>query len=112
MSERPSLADHTNTSRPCSNDYEWLYRLVYLDGIAEGEVITAYLAQVMYTETNTTTTVTKDFGIGEFALRDLKKSLSTACVRVVVVCHRDSSQVNPEILNLLWGRFRLETSFL
>lgn len=109
----PSLEEYTRAHSASSNDCDWLLQLVSSDALSAGRISPRYLVRVYYKETEAaSTTTTKDFGPGAFALLDLKHCLATKYVRAVTLCHRDSSQVDPEILDLLWSRFKLEVSFM
>ena len=111
--QRPSLKEYTRAHSASSNDCEWLYELVSSDAISGGRISPEYLVRVCYKETEAASdTKTKDFGTGSFALIDLNYHLASKHIRAVILCHRDSSQVDPEILNLLWTKFKLEVSFM
>lgn len=108
-----SLQEHTKAHSVSSNDCAWLYGLLSSDAISAGKVDPTYQVRVYYKETREASTITtQDFGTGNFALLDLNHCLSTTHVRAVVLCHRDSSRVDPRILDLLWTKFSLNVSFL
>lgn len=108
-----SLQEYTKTRSVSSNDCAWLYELLSSDAISTGKVDPTYQVRVYYKETRyASTTATKDFGTGNLALIKLERCLATTHVRAVVLCHRDSSRVDPRILDLLWTKFSLEVSFM
>ena len=83
------------------------------NAIPAGKTIPRYLVRVCYKNTQAaSTTITKNFGTGLFAVLDLRHCLASKCVRAVILCHRDSFQVDPEILDLVWCKFKLEVSFM
>lgn len=109
----PSLKEYTQAHSASSNDCDWLHALVSSDSILAGKVSPAYLVRVYYKDQrDATATITKDFGTGSFALLELNSCLASKHVRAVVLCHRDSSQVDPEILDLLWTKLKLEVPFM
>ena len=113
IGQQPSLKEHTEALSALSNDCEWLHGLVSSDALSSGQVSPEYLVRVYYKETEAASdTKTKDFGTGSFALVDLNYHLASKHIRAVIVCHRDSSQVHPEILDLLWTKLKLEVSFM
>ena len=104
--QRPSLKEYTKVQSASSNDCEWLHELVSSDA---GKTSPNYLVRVYYKETKAaSTTTTRDFGTTAFAKLDLRHCLASKYVRAVTLCHRDSSYVDPEILDLLWSTFDLE----
>ena len=108
--QRPSLKEYTKVHSATSNNCDWLHELVSSDG---GKVSPNYLVRVYYKETKAaSTTIIRDFGTGAFAKLDLRRCLTSTYVRAVTLCHRDSSYVDPEILDLLWSTFDLEVSFM
>lgn len=108
-----NLKEYENEHSASSNDCAWLHELVSSDAISAGKVSPKYLVRVYYKETGDAPTATaKDFGTGPFALLDLKHCLASQHVCAVILCHRESSQVHPEILDLLWTKFKLEVSFM
>lgn len=108
--QRPSLKAHTKVHSKSSNDCEWLHELVSSDA---GKNSPNYLVRVYYKEAKAAkTTTTRDFGTGSQAKVDLTDCLASKYVRAVTLCHRDSSHVDPEILDLLWSTFGLEVSFM
>lgn len=108
-----SLKEYTKAHSASSNDCDWLHAIVSSDAISAGQISPSYLVRVYYKETRAaSTTATKDFGTGSSALLNLKKCLASKYVRAVILCHRDSSQVDPKILDLLWTKFKLEVSFM
>lgn len=108
--QRPSLKEYTKERSASSNDCEWLHELVSSDA---GKSSPNYLVRVYYKETKAaSTTTTRDFGTGAFAKLDLRHCFASKYVRAVTLCHRDSSYVDPEILDLLWSTFDLEVSFM
>jgi hypothetical protein len=111
--ELASLKEYTQERLVSSNDCAWLYELVSFNAISTGKVSPRYLVRVYYKETKeASATTTKDFGTGSFALLELKNCLESKHIRAVILCHRDSSQVDPRILDLLWIKFKLEVSFM
>ena len=109
----PSLKEYTKAHSASSNDCDWLHEIVSSDAISAGRISPAYLVRVYYRETRPASAIiTKDFGTESFALLDLKNCLASKYVCAVILCHRDSSQVDPGILDLLWARFKLEVSFM
>ena len=107
------LQEYTKAHSVSSNDCAWLYELLSSGAISEGEVDPLYQVRVHYKESrDAATTTTKDFGTGETALYDLEHCLASTHVRAVILCHRDSTQVDPRILDLLWTKFGLEVSFM
>jgi len=108
-----SLKEYTKAHSASSNDCDWLHEIVSSDAISAGQISPSYLVRVYYKETRAASTAaTKDFGTGSSALLNLKKCLASKHVQAVTLCHRDSSQVDPKILDLLWTKFKLEVSFL
>jgi hypothetical protein len=108
-----SLKEYIKARSASLNDCAWLHELVCSDAISTGKVDPRYLVRVYYKETEGASTITtKDFGTGSFQLLDLKHCLASKHLRAVILCHRDSSQVDPEILDLLWIKFKLEVSFM
>ncbi len=109
----PSLKEYTKAHSASSNDCDWLHEIVSSDAVSAGKISPEYLVRVYYKEARAaSTTTTEDFGTGSFALLSLKNCLATKYVRAVILCHRDSSQVDPQILDLLWTKFKLEVSFM
>ena len=108
-----SLQEYTKARSVSSNDCAWLYEVLSSDAISAGKVDPIYHVRVYYKEPrDASTTTTKDFGTGTSALLDLERCLASTQVRAVILCHRDSSRVDPRILNLLWTKFTLEVSFM
>ena len=108
--QRPTLKEYTKVHSASSNNCEWLHELVSSDA---GKISPNYLVRVYYKEAKAvSTTTTRDFGTGSSAKHDLRHCLASKCVRAVRLCHRDSSHVDPEILDLLWSTFGLEVSFM
>lgn len=108
-----SLQKYTKARSVSSNDCAWLYELLSSDAISADKVDPIYQVRVYYKEPrDVSTTTTKDFGTGKSALLDLERCLASTHVRAVILCHRDSSRVDPEILDLLWTKFTLEVSFM
>ena len=108
-----SLKEYTKQLSPVSNDCAWIYELVSSDAIATDKVDPVYQVRVYYKDAkDASTTRVKDFGTGRSALLDLKRCLTSTHVRAVILSHRESSQVSPEVLDLLWTTFSLEVSFL
>ena len=108
--QQPSLKEYTKAHSASPNDCNWLHELVSSDA---GKISPNYLVRVYYKDTKAaSTTITRDFGIGSFAKLDLRHFLASTHVRAVTLCHRDSSHVDPEILDLLWSTFGLEVSFM
>ena len=108
-----SLKEYTKARSVSSNDCDWLHDIVSSDAVSTGKIRPEYLVRVYYKETKAaSTTTTEDFGTGSFALLALRHCLSSKYVRAVILCHRDSSQVDPEILDLLWTKFKLGVSFM
>ena len=109
----PSLKEYTKARSASSNDCDWLRELLSSDAVSAGQISPEYMVRVYYKETRAaSTTTTKDFGTGASALLNLKYCFALKYVRAVILCHRDSSRVDPEILDLLWTKFKLELSFL
>jgi len=109
----PSLKEYTKAHSASSNDCDWLHELVSSHTVSAGKMGPEYLVRVYYKETRAApTTATKDFGTRLFALLDLKNCLASKHVRAVTLCYRDSSQVDPKILDLLWTELKLEVSFM
>ena len=105
-----SLKEYTEAHSAAGNDCDWLHKVV---SSGAGKISPKYLVRVYYKETGAaSTTITKDFGTGSFALLNLHKTLASKHVLAVILCHRDSSQVDPEVLDLLWTKYKLEVSFL
>jgi hypothetical protein len=93
--QSPSLKKYTN-------DRAWLHELVSSDAVSAGKASLKYLVRVYYKETgDAPTTTTKNLRAGSFALLDLKHCLASQYVCALIMCHRDSSRVHPEILDLL-----------
>ena len=111
--QRPGLKEHIKAHSASSNDCKWLHELVSSDALSSGKISPEYLVRVYYKETEAASnTKTKDFGTGYSALVDLNYHLATKHIRAVILCHRDSSRVSPEILDLLWTKLKLEVSFM
>ncbi len=109
----PSLKEYTKAHSASCNDCDWLNAIVSSDAISAGKISPIYLLRVYYKETGAaSTTTTKDFGIGSLALLNLQKILASKYIRAVILCHRDSSQVDPNVLDLLWTKLKLEVSFM
>lgn len=109
----PSLKEYIEAHSALGNDFDWLHELVSSDAISAGRISPKYLVRVYYKETGAASnTITKDFGTGSFALLNLQKTLASKHVLAVILCHRDSSQVDPDVLDLLWTKFKLEVSFM
>lgn len=109
----PSLKEYTEAHSALWNDCDWLHEIVSSGAISTGKISPKYLVRVYYKETGAAlTTITKDFGTGSFALLNLQKTLASKHVLAVILCHRDSSQVDPDVLDLLWTKFKLEVSFM
>ena len=107
------LKEYTKTHSACSNDCDWLHRLASSDAITVGRTIPRYLVRVYYKGTQAaSTSITKDYGTGPFTVLDLRHCLASKYVRAVTLCHRDSFQVDTEILDLVWCKFKLEVSFM
>ena len=93
-----------------SNNCDRLHEFVSSDA---GKVNPNYLVRVYYKEAKAaSTTTTRDFGTGSLAKLSLRHCLASKYVRAVTLCHRDSSHVDPEILDLLWSTFGLKVSFM
>lgn len=108
--QRPSLKEYTKVRSASSNDCDWLHELVSSDA---GKTSPNYLVRVYYKETEAaSTTTTRDFGTNAVAKLDLRHILASKYVRAETLRHRDSSYVDPEILDLLWSTFDLEVSFM
>jgi len=106
-----SLKDFTEAHSASSNDCDWLHEFVSSDAVSTGGIGPKYLLRVHYKETrDASATITEDFRPGSCAL--LKRCLDSKYIRAVILCHRDSSQVDPAILDLLWNEFKLEVSFM
>src|SRR4051812_457534 len=103
-----SLKDYTRVRSASSNDCDWLHELLSSDMISAGEISPEYLVRVYYKEARDALTIdAKDFGTASGDLLHLKYYLASKHVRAVILCYRDSSRVDPEILNLLWTTFKL-----
>jgi hypothetical protein len=112
-SELTRFKEYTKDRSASSNDCAWLHEFLSFDAISAGKVNPEYLVRVYYKETREdSTTTVEDFGTGSVALLNLKQCLASKHIRAVVLCHRDSSQVDARILALLWTRFKLEVSFM
>ena len=111
--QRPTLKEFTKVHSATSNDCDWLHEVVSSDAVSAGKISPEYLVRVCYKETRAaSTTTTEDFNTGSFALLALKTCLSSKYVRAVVLCYKDSSRVDPGILDLLWTELKLEVSFM
>ena len=109
----PTLGEYTKRHSARSNDCDWLHRLVTSDAISAGNISPKYLVRVYYKETSAaSTTIIKDFSTGPSELLGLRHCLASKLVRAVTLCHRDSSQVDPEVLDILWSKFKLDVSFM
>ena len=109
----PSLKEYTAAHSALGNDCYWLHEFLSSDAISAGRISPKYLVRVCYKETEAASrTLTKEFGTGSFALLDLRKTLGEKHVLAVILCHRDSSQVDPAVLDLLWSELKLEVSFM
>ena len=109
----PSLREYTEVRSGLSNDCAWLHELLTSDAISKGIVDSAYLVRVFYKETrDASTTNSKIFMAGSTVLVDLRHCLASRYVLAVILCYRDSSRVDPEVLNLLWAKYKLEVSFM
>jgi len=107
------LKEYTAERSASSNDCAWVHELVSSDAISSGKVGPEYLVGVYYKETeDAPITTTEEFGTGSFALLALNHCLDSKHVRAVVLCHRDSSRVDPRVLELLWAKLSLEMSFI
>ena len=108
-----SLKDCTQANSASSNDCDWLHEVMSSHAISAGRINPQYLVRVFYKEMEAAPTTTiQDFGTGSFALLALKECLVSKYIRAVILCHRDSSQVDPRILDLLWTELNLEVSFM
>ena len=104
------LREYTKAHSSSSNDCHWLHEVVSSDA---GKISPEYLVRVYYKDTRAaSSTTSKDFGTEPSAMRDLRFCLASKYVRAVILCHRDSSRVDPDILDLLWSSFKLEVSFM
>lgn len=109
----PSLKEYTETHAALGNDFDWLHEVVSSDAISAGRISPKYLVRVYYKETGAASnTKTEHFGTGSLALLKLQTLLASKHVLAVILCHRDSSQVNPDVLDLLWTKYKLEVSFM
>jgi len=109
----PSLKEYTEAHSASWNNCDWLHEFVSSDAISGGRISPKYLIRVYYKDTGAASiTTTEDFGTGPFALLNLQKTLASKYIRAVILCHRDSSQVDPDILDLLWTKFQLDVSFM
>ena len=108
-----TLQEYTSLHSASSNDCYWLNELLSSNAISAREVDPLYLVRVYYKDSRRmSTAASKDFGTGEAALLELERFLGSVDVCGVILCHRDSSQVHPKILDLLWTRFSLDLSFM
>ena len=109
-----SLKEYTKGRSSFSNDDAWLYELVSSNGISSGKVLPEYRITVCYKdETRTTSSIeTRVFIANTSTLVTLQECLASKNILAVTLCHRDSSKIDPEILDLLWNEFKLETSFM
>ena len=106
-----SLVEHTRSHYSSSNDQVWLHHLLSSDAIAQGRVRSKCVVQVHYQESDcTTSTKVEQFGPEPFDLWSLIHCLASKYVRGVL--HRDSSEVDPLIIDLLWNHLDLEIPFL
>ena len=109
----PSLKEYTKAHSALGNDCYWLHEFVSSDAISAGRISPKYLVRVCYKETEAASrTFTQEFGTGSFALLNLQKILAEKHVLAVILCHRDSTQVDPNVLNILWTKYKLEVSFM
>ena len=109
----PSLKEYTRAHSASSNDCAWLHEVVSSGAISEGKISSKYMVRVYYKETRAASiTTTEMFGTGSTAVQDLKHCFASNYVQAVILCHRDSSRVDPEVLDLLWTKFKLEVSFM
>ncbi|PVH94179.1 hypothetical protein DM02DRAFT_676378 [Periconia macrospinosa] len=103
------LKAHSNSSNDCA----WLYELLSSAAISAEKVDPIYHVKLHYQDRgDPAATTTKDFRSGNFALLDLENCLASTHLRAVILCHRDSSRVDPKIVNLLWTTFRIDVSFM
>lgn len=95
-----NLREYTKARSTSSKDCAWLYELLSSDAISAGKVNPMYKVRVYYKEPrDASTTTTKDFGSEASALLGLKYCLALTNVCAVILCHRDSSRVDPRILD-------------
>lgn len=91
----------------------WIHQLVCSDAISTGRIKPGYLVRVHYQDTKSASNTTReDFGTGADALEDLKTCFRFKYVKAVALCHRDSSHIDPEILELLWATLHVDVPFL
>ena len=108
-----TLREYTKLQSASSNDCYWLYEFLSSGAISAGRVEPLYLVRVYYKDPRRVSIATsKDFGIGEAAMLELEHFLVSADVCGVILCHRDSSQVDPKILEFFWTKFSLDVSFM
>lgn len=107
-----SFEEYLKERSASSNDCNWLHELVSANAVSTGKITPKYLVRVCYKDATDTSTTTEDFGTEPSALHALEDCLASKHIRAVILCHRDSSQVDPKIVDLLWARFKLEVSFM
>lgn len=109
----PSLKEYTKAHSASRNDCDWLHKVLSSDAISTGTISPNYLVKVYYKETEAALiTTAKNFGTRSVELLGLREILASKYIRAVILCHRDSSQVDPDILDLLWTKFQLDVSFM
>lgn len=113
ITQLPSLIEYTRRAYESSNDCAWVHEFVSSDATSAGRVGLRYMVRVFYKEiSDATITTIKDFGTSHSELLNLSYFLASKHIHAVILCHRDSSQVSPEIVALLWTKFKLKMSFI
>jgi hypothetical protein len=108
-----SLTEYRRTHSTSSNDCDWLHEITSSDAISAGKISSKYVIKVYYKETEAASIIiVKDFEMKSVALLNLQKTLNSKYVRALILCHRDSSQVNSNVLDLLWTKCKLDVSFM
>jgi hypothetical protein len=108
-----SLREYTRAHTAKSNDCAWLHQFVAFDAISNNIVEPLYQVRVYYQGSKSKPTIfIQDFNSTPSDRHDLKRCLISKYIRAVILRHRDSSQVDPHLIDLLWSELDLEISFL
>jgi hypothetical protein len=103
------LKARSNSSKDCA----WLYEFLSSAAVSADKTDPIYHVRLHYQDQgDSTATTTKDFRSSNVALPDLERSLASRHLRAVTLCHRDSSRVDPRIVDFLWTKFRVDVSFM
>ncbi|KAK6537891.1 hypothetical protein TWF694_010789 [Orbilia ellipsospora] len=101
-----SLEDFTKEHAHSSNDCLWMYELLLSAAKAENPT---YHIQVLYHKRGGDLTLTTAiFESGKFPMRDLEVYLASVDLRAVILCHRESSRIDPQVFNILWANLGID----